>query len=140
MRLVVLDTNFVVSAGIKADGPPAILIDGWVLNGTVHIVTCPRILFEYRTVVWREKFRRHNFPPVWLELMIRRSLQLSDPPEWPHPLPDPKDAPFLSLAQNAGAWLVTGNLKHFPAEVRRGVTVVSPAEYLAHLTESSPRP
>jgi hypothetical protein len=28
---------------------------------------------------------------------------------------------------------VTGNLKHFPKSARRGVTVISPAEYLADL-------
>ena len=140
MRLIVLDTNVVVSAGIRSDGPPGILIDDWVLSGRVQMVTCPRIVLEYRVVVWREKFRRHGFPPAWLDLMIRDSLQLSDPPGWPHPLPDPKDAPFLALAHTAGAWLVTGNLRHFPKTARRGVTVLSPAEYLSHLQESSPRP
>jgi hypothetical protein len=35
----------------------------------------------------------------------------------------------------AGAWLVTGNLKHFPETVRNGVTVLSPSEYLTRLGE-----
>jgi hypothetical protein len=39
------------------------------------------------------------------------------------------------VAHASGAWLVTGNLKHFPAPLRHGVTVLSPAEYLTHLTE-----
>jgi hypothetical protein len=43
--------------------------------------------------------------------------------------------PFLALAHAAGAWLVTGNLKHFPVAVRNGVTVISPAEYLGRLGE-----
>jgi predicted nucleic acid-binding protein len=68
--------------------------------------------------------------------MIKESLQLPDPPEWPHPLPDPNDAPFLALAKTSGAWLVTGNLKHFPRTARCGVTVLSPADYLSHLEES----
>jgi predicted nucleic acid-binding protein len=140
MRLIVLDTNVVVSAGIKTGGPPAALIFDWVLNGRIQIVTCPCMILEYRVVAWRNKFRRHGFPPVWLEIMIRDSLQLSDPARWPHPLPDPKDGPFLSLAKAAGAWIVTGNLKHFPRAARNGVTVLSPADYLAHLEESeSPR-
>lgn len=74
-----------------------------------------------------------------MEVMIEESLLIPDPPEWPHPVPDPKDAPFLALAQTAGAWLVTGNLKHFPKAARRDVTVLSPAEYLSHLEESSRR-
>jgi hypothetical protein len=43
--------------------------------------------------------------------------------------------PFLALAHVSGAWLVTGNLKHFPATLRNGVTVISPAEYLVRLRE-----
>jgi len=136
VRLIVLDTNVVVSAGIRRDGPPGVLIDDWILNGQVQIVTCPRIIVEYRVVVWRAKFRRHGFPPVWLEVMIKNSFQLPDPPDWPHALPDPRDAPFVALAKTAGAWLVTGNMKHFPRAARNGVTVLAPAEYLAWLPES----
>jgi hypothetical protein len=61
-------------------------------------------------------------------------MRLPDPAPWPLALPEPKDAPFLALAHAAGAWLVTGNLKHFPKSARIGVTVLSPADYLAHLT------
>jgi hypothetical protein len=43
--------------------------------------------------------------------------------------------PFLALAHVAGAWLVTGNLKHFPAGVRGAVTVISATEYLIRLGE-----
>jgi hypothetical protein len=52
---------------------------------------------------------------------------------WKYPCPEPDDTPFLALAHAAGAWLMTGNLMHFPEAVRIGVTVISPAEYLAHL-------
>ncbi|MGD0547132.1 MAG: hypothetical protein ABR991_04815 [Terracidiphilus sp.] len=40
----------------------------------------------------------------------------------------------MALALAAGAWLVTGNLKHFPETARKGVRVLSPAGYLAHLS------
>lgn len=50
-----------------------------------------------------------------------------------------KDGPFLGLARAAGAWLVSGNLKHFPRAGRQGVTVLSPAGYLAHLEGSEVR-
>jgi len=137
MRLAVLDTNVVVSAGIRADGPPAALILDWVLEGQVQVVTCPWIVEEYRQVARREKFRAYGFPPLWLEFLIEESLHLPDPDPWPYAVPDPEDAPFLALAHAAGAWLITGNLKHFPEKARRGVTVLSPAEYLAHLSGGS---
>lgn len=134
MRLIVLDTNVVISAGINTGVAPALVMD-WVLEGLVQTVTSPWTVAEYREVAQREKFRRYGFPPFWLEFLIAESLHLSDPPAWPLPMPDPKDAPFLSLAHMAGAWLITGNLKDFPVSARRGVMVLSPTEYLNRLTE-----
>ena len=133
MHLAVLDTNVIVSAGLSPLGPPAKIITEWVIGGTVHIVTSPRIVAEYREVVRRAKFYGYGFPPLWLGHLIEGSTQLPDSDSWPYVCPDPKDTPFLALAHAAGAWLVTGNLKHFPEAVRNGVTVLSPADYLANL-------
>jgi putative PIN family toxin of toxin-antitoxin system len=133
MRLAVLDTNVIVSAGINREGAPAILVMDWVLEGQVQVATSPTIVDEYREVIRRAKFLRYRFPPIWLEFMIAESLRLPDPGDWPHRLPDSKDAPSLALAHEAGAWLVTGNLRHFPKEARSGVTVLSPVDYLARL-------
>ncbi len=138
MRLVVIDTNVLVSAGIRPGSAPAKLVMDWVLEGRLQAVTSPWIVAEYREVARRAKFHRYGFPPLWLEFFIEESLRLPDPAFWPEPRPgspDPKDAPFLALAHEAGAWLVTGNLKHFPEEGRRGATALSPAEYLAHLEQ-----
>ena len=133
MRLAVLDTNVIVSAGVTPYGAPAKLILDWVLSGQVQVATSPAVVEEYREVVLRPKFRRYGFPPLWLELLIGESLWIPDLESWSKKGPDPSDLPFLALAHAAGAWLVTGNLKHFPETVRNGVTVLSPAEYMAHL-------
>jgi uncharacterized protein len=133
MRLIVLDTNVLVSAGISSNGPPAKIVAEHVLSGTVVAVTCPSVTAEYGAVFRRAKFLRYEFPPQWLEFLIDESMQLPEPAVWHSPGPDPKDAVFLALAHAAGAWLVTGNLRHFPAKIRGGVRAVSPAEYLAIL-------
>jgi uncharacterized protein len=133
MRLAVLDTNVVVSAGLKLDSVPYRLVMEYALAGQIRIVVCASVISEYREVLWRPKFTRHGFPPDWIEGLIEMGLNLPDPAEWPMALPDASDAVFLSLAHSSGAWLVTGNLKHFPKSARRGVTVISPAEYLAEL-------
>ena len=138
MRLVVLDTNVIVSAGIKPGSIPARIVMDWVLDGQVQVVTCPSIVTEYREVLRRDKFRRHGFPPQWLEFLVDVSLHLPEPERWPQPLPDPKDGPFLALASLAGAWLVSGNLKHFPEPARSGVVVVAPADYLEQLEGHCP--
>src|SRR5258707_9675271 len=137
MRLIVVDTNVIVSAGIKPGSAPANLVMDWVLEGQIQAVTSPGIVEEYRQVARRTKFRRYGFPPLWLEFLIEESLHLPDPTPWVERGPDPKDMPFLALAHVAGAWLVTGNLKHFPETARKGVRGLSPAEYLAHLGEGA---
>ena len=133
MRLIVLDTNVIVSAGIKRNSIPYQVIE-WALDEHVRAVTCPSVLREYRQVLGRPKFTRFGFPPSWVEDLIDWSLHLPDPKPWPNLLPDPKDKHFLALSRSANAWLITGNLKHFPESASGGVTVVSPAEYLAKLT------
>ena len=133
MRLAVLDTNVIVSAGLNRAGAPARLVYEWVLTEKVNLVTCPSVIAEYIEVTSRQKFARNNFPPDWLDYLIDMSADLPDPAPWPHLLPDPKDAIFLALARASGAWLGTGNLKHFPKTARRGVTVVAPGEYLGQL-------
>jgi putative PIN family toxin of toxin-antitoxin system len=135
MRLVVLDTNVIVSAGIKPGSAPAKLVMDWVLEGQVQAVVSPWIVEEYREVARRAKFRRYGFPPQWLEFLIDESLQLPDTATGSILGPDPKDMPFLAVAHMAGAWLVTGNLKHFPEAARNDVRVLSPADYLNHLGE-----
>jgi putative PIN family toxin of toxin-antitoxin system len=130
MRLIVLDTNVLVAARINSEGAPSKVVN-LVLNGSVQAVTCRAVSTEYREVTTRAKFHRYGFPPLWLELLIEKSLVLPDPVAWPHSCPDPGDIPFLALAHAASAWLVTGNLKHYPEPVREGVVVLSPVDYLA---------
>jgi putative PIN family toxin of toxin-antitoxin system len=129
----VLDTNVIISASISSVGSPAKIIADWVLSGNVQIATSPRVVAEYREVSRRVNFHRYKLPPPWLETMIEESIRLPEPEDWPYACPDPKDKPFLALAHAAGAWLVTGNIKHFPETARQGVTVISTADYLAHL-------
>ena len=53
-----------------------------------------------------------------------------EPVPWPHDGPDPDDLVFLALAKATGTVLVTDNITDFPAAIRAGVTVMTPAEYL----------
>ena len=133
MLLAVLDTSVIVSACISDNGAPAKIVMDWVMSGIVQTVTSPRVASEYREVVRRAKFHRYPMPPLWLETLIEQSVQISDRVDWPYPCPDPKDTPFLALAHDTGAWLITGNLKHFPETIRNGVKVLAPADYLSHL-------
>jgi hypothetical protein len=57
-------------------------------------------------------------------------------PPWPEPLPDPDDEPFLVVAGATGSVLVTGNLRHIPRRLRRGVDVGSTCQLFDQLTRS----
>lgn len=134
MRSVVFDTNVIVSAGISPSGAPALLMADWILEGQIQLVTCPSIRNEYREVTKRARFKRYGFPPEWHEFVMEESLQLHEPTVWPLVGPDATDTVFLALAEVAGVWLVTGNEKRFPLEIRKQVRVLSPAAYLEALT------
>lgn len=131
-RNVVLDTNVVVSAALKAGSPPAHILEK-VLEGEISIAVCPAVIAEYRDVMSRPKFRILAFPPVWFEVLLDQALLLPDPPSWPKGLPDPDDAVFLSLAHESRSVLVSGNLKHYPRSMRRNVHVMTPTEFVALL-------
>src|SRR5690349_20710746 len=127
-RLVVLDTNIIVSAGIKS-GPAARIVEA-ALSGNIIVATCPLIVVEYWAVLQRPRFTKFDFPPLWLETLLHLAHHLTfDPPDWPYKGPDPDDLIFLALAKYMGAVLVTGNEKDFPTRIRDGVVVTSPAAY-----------
>jgi hypothetical protein len=46
---------------------------------------------------------------------------------------------FLALAKAIGAVLVTGNLANLSTEIRDGVIVLSPSDYLAQIAEEGER-
>lgn len=128
---IVLDTNVLVSALINPFGTPARVLD-LVLAGGARWVYDDRVLLEYREVLTRERF---GFPVhVVADLLgfLKSEGEHVTAPPLTAALPDPDDAPFLevAVAGNADA-LVTGNLAHFPPERRKGVAVLSPADFLA---------
>ncbi|TVR17493.1 MAG: PIN domain-containing protein [Planctomycetota bacterium] len=132
--LAVLDTNVIVSAGIRPGSIPARIVEA-ILDGTVMPVVCPAIGQEYYNVVTRSKFVRWDFPPVWLAGLIDMAHRLDqDPPPWPLIGPDPDDLIFLALAHATGATLVTGNTTDFPKRIRKDVVVMTPSAYVQHLT------
>ncbi len=124
-----LDTNILVSAGLKPDSDVARILER-VLLRQVPVFICPALEAEYREVLSRPKFRKAGFPPAWFPRFTSVAFLQPDPKPWPLEGPDPDDLPFLALAHATGAVLVTGNKADFPSTIRRGVKVMSPSEYL----------
>jgi putative PIN family toxin of toxin-antitoxin system len=128
MLRVVYDTNVIVSAVLKAESLPAALLVA-ALRDRVTLCVSQTLLDEYEAVLHRPKF---GFRAESVEALLRdiaaHSL-LVHPVERIMDGVDAGDAHVLECAVAAQArFLVTGNIKHFPAPIFRHIRIVTPAE------------
>jgi uncharacterized protein len=137
MNRAVFDTNVVVSGFLSPAGPPGRIVE-WMRNGSVQAVLDDRIFAEYAEVLARPVFRLPVGEVELVLLAIRsRSFWVEAAGRHMRPgLPDPDDAPFLECARAADVPLVTGNIRHFPKAVARDVSVITPAQFVATISES----
>jgi putative PIN family toxin of toxin-antitoxin system len=129
--LAVIDTNVLVSASINREGAPGQLV-AKIRALALTPVLSAAIQDEYSNVLRRPRF---NFPRNWVDdlLVDMAALALHVRPEAiaTENLPDPDDAPFIATALAAGCPIVTGNVRHFPADC--GAEILSPAQCLERL-------
>jgi putative PIN family toxin of toxin-antitoxin system len=126
---IVVDTNVLVSSLIRSEGIPARILD-IILGRQAKTVLDHRIYLEYVEVLLRPEFGFSRelvddlLDFLWLSSERVRVATMSVE------LPDADDTKFLEVAMTASAdFLITGNLRHFPARQRHGVHVVSPREW-----------
>lgn len=126
---VVLDTNVVVSALLGRSSIPGTILEE-ALTGRIIPLLHDDILEEYSEVLHRPKFKfdGHDID-IALAGLIKRGIFMDTVPVEDY-LPDPDDAVFYQVVMEArkaeDAYLVTGNLKHFPVKT----FVVTPKEML----------
>jgi putative PIN family toxin of toxin-antitoxin system len=134
VKRVVLDTNVLVSALLRAAGVPGRILDT-ILLGELTPVFDDRIFAEYTRVLSRSRF---GFDPedvtTLLDYFQKDGLSIIAPP-LNISLPDEDDLPFVEVALAAQAPLVTGNQKHFPITVvgSFALQVFTPADFLKTL-------
>lgn len=124
----VIDTNVLVSVLLaKSEDSSVIKLIDAVLNGKIIPLFNNEIVAEYTEVLSRPKF---NFDKEMRELLVERIVFLgedADRTAYPESLPDEDDRVFYEVALGTDdAYLVTGNLKHFP----KTPIVVTPAQML----------
>lgn len=112
---VVLDTNILLSACWTPDGLEARLVS-MALSGTLTACLSPAVSAEYRDVLFRPKFANlHDRAHAMLESFERTSLHV-EPTATIAAASDEDDNRFLECAAAAQAeYLITGNLRHYPA-------------------------
>lgn len=126
----VIDTNVLVSALLKWDSIPGQVVQQTYAHEIIPVFN-DSILQEYEEVLSREKF---HFPKETVEFLLSRLKAIGESMTTVESLvgnfPDPKDVVFFEVVMEKNktddAFLVTGNLKHFPKHPK----VVTPAEML----------
>ncbi len=129
---VVLDTNVLVSGLLNPVGAAGRVLD-LLLAGEIALLVDDRILREYRIVLPRPKFAFPRADILSVLEFLESESELVPAAPCGLSLPDPDDLPFLEVAISGRAdSLVTGNLRHFPSAIRRGLAfrIQAPAEFL----------
>ena len=115
----VIDTNVLVSAMLKWNSVPGNVME-LVFTGSIILVYNSEILKEYREVLSRPKFHFvEDIVDDVLEGLENRGISI-EAETVDIVLPDPKDRVFYEVVleerKTEEAYLVTGNIKHFPVE------------------------
>ena len=113
----VIDTNVLVSAMLKWQSVP-----GKILELTFSVLIIPvindQIINEYRTVLSRPKFKLSEKIVNDIVNEIKEKGIFVNEKTLEEYLPDPKDRVFYEVVMeernSRDAYLVTGNIKHFP--------------------------
>jgi len=127
---IVIDTNVLISGLLRPFSSSGEIVR-MAASGNLRLCYDVRILSEYKDVLLRPKF---SFDPDDVQDLLSQietcgyavaAAALTGR------LPDADDEPFLEAAITGKAeYLVTGNSKHYPVSNRKGITVLSPTEFL----------
>lgn len=129
----VLDTNVLVSALLNKSSVPAMILDE-AADGSIAPLYDDDILAEYEDVLHRKKFpfAERDIRAV-IEAIKSRGIHV-EAGAVDVTLPDMDDVIFYAVVmekrKETDAYLVTGNLKHFPKEP----FIVTPREMLDIIT------
>lgn len=116
----VIDTNVLVSALLsKRDDAATVQVIERMISGDVIPVYSNPTMAEYREVLKRKKFGFSADLVDYLLSAVEKFGVLAEPAPTGVILPDMKDLPFYEVVMEKRedeAYLVTGNIRHFPKE------------------------
>jgi uncharacterized protein len=116
MIRVVLDTNILISALLTPQGPPARVLLMAIVQPDTQLCVSGDVYAEYEDVISRPRLNRTDTEIAATLRSIRENGLWVIPTQRVRACSDPDDNIFLECAQAAAAdYLVTGNVKDFPA-------------------------
>jgi putative PIN family toxin of toxin-antitoxin system len=125
MLKVVLDTNVIVSAVITPMGNPAKIM-GMLFDEKIQAYYCAIVMAEYKSVLARVNLGITIHTQAGIIDAIENAGVLIEPTTSNRPFIDESDRVFYDTAKESGAILITGNIRHYPAED----FVMTPARFL----------
>ena len=128
----VIDTNVLVSAMLRWDSVPGCVLEHAFVGDIIPLLN-EQVLKEYMEVLRCPKFHfEEEKINIIIDGIVKRGVFV-DAEHTDQVLPDPKDIVFYEIVMEKRkceeAFLVTGNIKHFPAEPY----IVTPREMLTIL-------
>ena len=133
---VVIDTNIVFEGLTKKGGVAGLIIEAW-LAGLLDVYISNALAYEYADVLSRKlsKTRWQSIKPVLGELLSKAEFMVTYF-SWRPSSPDPGDEHVIDCAMNAGAVVVTSNVRDFQlAKESLGLQVMNPVRFVNYLAE-----
>lgn len=131
LLLIVVDTNVVFEGLTKQGGATGLIIDAW-LAGLMVVCVSNALAYEYDDVLSRRLSEER-----WSQLrpMLGRLLSVAQYTNiyfsWRPTSPDAGDDLVIDCAMNAGAIVVTSNIRDFrSAKESLGVQVLTPVQFV----------
>jgi putative PIN family toxin of toxin-antitoxin system len=130
IQSVVLDTNIIVSAALTPSGNASKIL-ALISAKALNLFLSKDIMAEYKRVLNYDKLRiAAETQQKMLERIEIWGVTISPVPST-FSMPDESDRIFYDAAKSVGAFLVTGNLKHYPQED----FIVTPSAFIEqHIT------
>ena len=135
MLKIVIDTNVVVSALIRPQSTPALILS-LILQKHCTLCLSDDIFTEYREVLARDKFKALDKAGVTeiLSVLKEQALWIAPKPLIAEVVADISDKIFLECAFTAKAdFIITGNKKHFPFDKFKTSKIATPREFIDNL-------
>jgi predicted nucleic acid-binding protein len=133
---VVIDTNVLFEGLTKQGSAASVILDAWLV-GELEVYVSNALAYEYADVLSRKlsEPRWQRLKPV-LGALLTRAGPTTIYYSWRPISPDPADEHIIDCAMNAGAIVVTSNLRDFQtAKVSLGLQVMTPLEVVMILAD-----
>lgn len=135
---VVVDTNVVFEGITKRDAAAGWILEAWLAGAFVSCVS-NALAYEYLEVLSTKLSpKRWAVVRPLLRGLLKRAESVVVHYSWRPSSPDPGDEHIIDCAMNAGAMIVTWNVRDFRrAHEQLGLSVETPVEFLLRLKRTS---